>query len=157
MLNGLFTQILLFLLAGLLVAAAIIDLRTRTIPNPLNAAIALLAPLFWLSIDLPPWPGMAIQAAFGVAVFVLLALAFVIGMMGGGDVKMAAAIALWLSLQETIQFLIIMSIVGGLVTVATMVWHKRTKREGKPEVPYGVAIAIGGLAILAQRFLNQFA
>jgi prepilin peptidase CpaA len=31
------------------------------------------------------------------------------------------------------------------------------KKPGKPEVPYGVAIAFGGLAILIQRFLNQFA
>jgi prepilin peptidase CpaA len=29
--------------------------------------------------------------------------------------------------------------------------------EGKTEVPYGVAIAFGGLWLLAQRFLNQFA
>jgi prepilin peptidase CpaA len=30
------------------------------------------------------------------------------------------------------------------------------KRQGRPEIPYGVAIAFGALAILTQRFLNQF-
>jgi prepilin peptidase CpaA len=34
--------------------------------------------------------------------------------------------------------------------------HRARNREGRPEVPYGVAIAFGGIAILAQRFLNQF-
>jgi len=34
--------------------------------------------------------------------------------------------------------------------------HLAGRREGRPEIPYGVAIAFGGLAILTQRFLNQF-
>ena len=42
----------------------------------------------------------------------------------------------------------------GLVVVAI---HRSRKKEGKPQVPYGVAIAFGALAILTQRFLNQFA
>lgn len=157
MINGTFTDILLGILALLLVVAAIIDIRTRTIPNPLNAAIALLAPLFWLSVGLHLWPGVAIQVGIAVAIFLVLSIAFFVGMMGGGDVKMAAAIALWFSPAGTLRFLVFMSLAGGLVTLVTMVWHRRTGREGKPEIPYGVAIAIGALAILAQRFLNQFA
>ena len=50
-----------------------------------------------------------------------------------------------------------MSIAGGILTLAVMAIHRLRSKEGRPEVPYGVAIAIGGLAILAQRFLNQFA
>jgi prepilin peptidase CpaA len=50
-----------------------------------------------------------------------------------------------------------MSIAGGLLTLVVLLVHRLRKKEGRPEVPYGVAIAIGGLAILAQRFLNQFA
>ena len=38
---------------------------------------------------------MAVQLAAGATVFVLLAGAFYAGMMGGGDVKLAAALALW--------------------------------------------------------------
>jgi len=80
-----------------------------------------------------------------------------IGMMGGGDVKMAAAISLWFAPADTLRFLVFMSLAGGLVTLVTMAWHKRVKGEGRPKVPYGVAIAVGGLLILIQRFLNQFA
>jgi prepilin peptidase CpaA len=50
-----------------------------------------------------------------------------------------------------------MSIAGGVLTVVLLVAHRLRSKEGRPQIPYGVAIAIGGLAILAQRFLNQFA
>ena len=152
-----FTDARLALLALILVVAAIIDVRTFTISNRLSLAVALLAPVFWWSVGLPLWPDAAIQLALGAGVFVLLAVAFYAGMMGGGDVKLAAALALWFSPVSTLHFLVFMSIAGGFLTVAVMANHKLRHREGRPEIPYGVAIAIGGLAILAQRFLNQFA
>ena len=157
MTNGMFTEILLGLLALLLVIAAVIDVRTFTISNRLNLAVALLAPLFWWSVGLPLWPGVAIQIALGAAVFGLFAIAFFVGMMGGGDVKLAAAISLWFAPLVTLQFLVFMSIAGGVLTVFVLVRHRVLKKDGRPEVPYGVAIAIGALAILTQRFLNQFA
>ena len=157
MFNGAFTEVLLGLLALLLIVAAVIDVRTFTISNGLNAAVALLAPLYWLSVGLDPWPGMAIQIGVAVAVFALFALTFVIGMMGGGDVKLAAALALWFAPSDTIEFLVLMSLAGGVLTLAILAWHRVKKRPGRPEIPYGVAIAFGGLAILAQRYLNQFA
>src|SRR5690349_16370056 len=157
MFNGAFTQPLLIGLAALLVVAAVIDMRTFMISNRLNATVALLAPLYWLSIALAPWPGTAVQIAAGLTVFGLLAAAFFAGMMGGGDVKLAAALALWFSPASTIKFLILMSIAGGVLTLLILAWHRARKREGRPEIPYGVAIAFGGLAILTQRFLNQFA
>jgi len=156
MFNGVFTEILLGCLAALLVVAAVIDARTFTISNRLNLAVALLAPLYWLSVSLSPWPGIAIQLAAGAAVFAILAGAFYAGMMGGGDVKLAAALALWFPPGITVKFLVLMSIAGGVLTLGLLAWHRARQRTGRPEIPYGVAIACGGLAILAQRFLNQF-
>ena len=157
MFNGAFTEMLLGLLAVILVVAAVIDVRTFTISNGLNLTVALLAPLFWWSAGLTVWPGAAIQVAVAGGVFVLLAAAFYAGMMGGGDVKLAAALALWFSPASTIKFLVLMSLAGGVLTLLVVAWHRLKKREGRPEIPYGVAIAFGGLAILTQRFLNQFA
>ena len=157
MFNGAFTEVLLGLLALLLIVAAAIDVRTFTISNGLNAAVALLAPLYWLSVGLDPWPGMAVQVGVAAAVFALFAVTFFIGMMGGGDVKLAAALALWFAPADTIKFLVLMSLAGGVLTLAILAWHRLKKRPGRPEIPYGVAIAFGGLAILAQRYLNQFA
>jgi prepilin peptidase CpaA len=50
-----------------------------------------------------------------------------------------------------------MSAAGGLVTLAVVAVHRARSGRGKPEIPYGLAIAYGGLAILAQPFLNHFA
>ena len=157
MFNVTFTDLLLLALAAILVVAAAIDVRTFTISNRLNLTVALLAPAYWLSIALTPWPGMAIQLAAGGIVFVLLAGAFYAGMMGGGDVKLAAALALWFSPAGTVKFLVLMSIAGGVLTLGILAWHRARRGVGRPEIPYGVAIAFGGLAILTQRFLNHFA
>ena len=157
MFNGPFTDFLLLTLAAILVVAAVIDVRTFTISNRLNLTVALLAPVYWVSVALSPWPGMAVQVAAAATVFLLLACAFFAGMMGGGDVKLAAALALWFSPFATIRFLVLMSIAGGVLTLVLLAWHHAKRREGNPEIPYGVAIAFGGLAILTQRFFNQFA
>ena len=157
MFDGAITNFLLIGLAALLLVAAVIDIRTFTISNRLNLTVALMAPLYWLSIALPLWPGVGIQIAAGAGVFALLAAAFYAGVMGGGDVKLAAALALWFSPASTLKFLILMSLAGGVLTLAVLAWHRFKRREGRPEIPYGVAIAFGGLAILTQRFLNQFA
>ena len=156
MTNAAFTEILLGILALLLVVAAVIDVRTFTISNRLNLGVALMAPLYWWSAHLPLWPDIGIQVAVAAGVFALLAVAFYAGMMGGGDVKLAAALALWFSPQSTLRFLVFMSIAGGVLTLVVVGLHRLKKKPGKPEVPYGVAIAVGGLLILIQRFLNQF-
>ena len=157
MINVGFSELLIMALATMLIVAAVVDIRTFTISNRLNLAVAASAPLFWWSIQLPVWPHAAAQAAVAVGVFGLLAAAFYAGMMGGGDVKLAAALSLWFSPASTLKFLVIMSIAGGLLTLVLLAVHRARRKEGRPKIPYGVAIAVGGLAILAQRFLNQFA
>ena len=157
MMNPGFTHAMLGLLAILLLVAAVIDMRTFTISNRFTLAVALMAPLFWWSIALPLWPNVAAQVAMATAVFVVLAAAFYAGLMGGGDVKLAAALTLWFSPASTVRFLVLMSIAGGVLTLILWAVHRMRKRPGRPSIPYGVAIAFGGIAILAQRFLNQFA
>ncbi|MBA3670379.1 MAG: prepilin peptidase [Sphingomonas sp.] len=96
---------------ALLVVAAIIDVRTFTIANRLNLTVAGLAPLYWLATGLPLWPQIAVQVAIAAGVFLLLAGAFYAGLMGRGDVKLAAALALWFSPASTLRFLVFMSLV----------------------------------------------
>ena len=157
MINETFTDALVVLLAAMLVWAAVVDVRTFTISNKLNLAIALMAPLFWWATGIDLWPDAAIRVAVAVGVFLLFAIAFQLGAMGGGDVKLAAALALWFAPGDTVRLIILMSLAGGLLTLVVLGVHRARKKEGRPEVPYGVAIAFGGLWLLAQRFLNQFA
>ena len=151
-----FSWFLLALLASTLVAAAVSDWRSRIISNRLNAAIALLAIPFWWASDLALWPGIAVQLGLAAAVFAAFALMFSLGLMGGGDVKMAAAIALWLPPLTMFKLLLIMSVAGGVLTLALLIPHRIAKSAGNPEIPYGIAIAFAGLWLIGERFLNQF-
>ena len=153
---GVIADFLVALLAAMLIVAATGDVRSRIIPNWLNAAIALLAIPFWWLSGLAPWPDMAAQLAVSAALLALFALLFRFGMMGGGDVKLVAALALWLPFAAVVKLLVIMSIAGGLLSAAMLV-RRRFHGNGEPvEVPYGVAIAFGGFWLIGERFLNQF-
>jgi prepilin peptidase CpaA len=147
---------LLGLLVLMLLAASWCDLKSRTIPNQLNLAIALLAIPFWWSVGLALWPDAAIQIGVALTVFALFAIAFALGAMGGGDVKLVGALALWLPFQAVVLLLFIMSVAGGVLTLAMFLRHKLARNQGQLEIPYGVAIAFGGLWLISERFLNQF-
>ena len=155
--NEILVDALCALLAVMLLWAAVVDIRTFTISNGLNLAIALLAPLFWWATATDLWPDAAIRVGVAAGVFLLFALAFQVGAMGGGDVKLATALALWFAPGDTLFLIVLMSLAGGVLTLIVLGVHRARKLQGRPEVPYGVAIAFGGLWLLAQRFLNQFA
>src|SRR5687767_7570680 len=93
--KSLLTDLLCAILAAMLLCAAVIDIRTRIIANRLNLAIAVMAPLFWYATGVELWPDAAIRVGVAIAVFLLFAVAFQMGAMGGGDVKLAGALALW--------------------------------------------------------------
>ena len=158
MMNGGFTQILATILAALLVWAAIVDLRTRTIPDWLSIAVALMAPLFWWADGIAFYPDAVERICGAFLIFTIFFGMFALGGMGGGDVKLGTAFGLWFAPLATLKFFVVTSLAGGLVSIAAWIYHhKFRRRQGKTEVPYGVAIAFGGLWLLAQRFLNQFA
>jgi prepilin peptidase CpaA len=151
-------------LAALLAWAVWRDLSCRTISNRLNACVALLAPISWYSAGLVPWPDMAFQVGLALIVFALFAGAFALGMMGGGDVKLITALALWRVpllpgeawFAPLLALLVIMALAGGVLTLVMVIRHRWQKAEGQPEIPYGVAIAVGALASYGERYLNQF-
>lgn len=156
--SGETSQILLLsMLTVLLVAAAVTDIRSRIISNRLNIAIATLAPLYWLATGIPAWPDMALQFALGIGIFGVFAALFALGLMGGGDVKLLAAVALWFPWQAIGMLLLIMAMIGGVVTVITLVHHRMSQRLGQPEVPYGVAISLAAMWLVGQRFVYHFA
>lgn len=150
------STILLVVLGLILVSAGIEDARKREIANWKNAAIALLAVPWWIAGGLPLWPDVAIQIGIAVAVFALFAAAFHFGMMGGGDVKMIGALALWFPFQPLLTMLIIMSLAGGAITLLMLIDKWLRRQSGQPEVPYGIAIAIAALLTIREPILNQF-
>ncbi len=148
--------ILLGLLVLILVSAGIEDARIREISNWKNAAIALLALPWWVAMGLSPWPDMAIQLGVALGVFALFAAAFHFGMMGGGDVKMIAALALWFPFDKLVTLLVIMSLAGGAITLVMLIEKWIRRRSEQPEVPYGIAIAIAALLTIREPIFNPF-
>jgi prepilin peptidase CpaA len=152
-----FASILLAMLGLLLVWAGIEDARTREIANWKNAAIALLAPAWWWASGLSLWPGVAFQLVLAAIVFALFLGAFALRQMGGGDVKLIAALALWLPLQPLMTMLLTMAVLGGVLTLLMLGDKYLRKCPDLLEIPYGVAIAIAGLLALREPIFNQFA
>ncbi|NML06061.1 prepilin peptidase [Sphingomonas sp. G-3-2-10] len=152
----LFVTFLLVALGLLLVSAGIEDARIREIANWKNALIALMAPLWWWANGLSLWPDVGMQVGVALVVFAFFAGAFALGQMGGGDVKMIGALALWLPVQPLIWMLVLMSLLGGALTLVMLI-EKWLRKNGNPvEIPYGVAIAIATLIVIREPIINHF-
>ena len=146
------SHLLAALLALGLLYAAYTDWRRRQIDNWLNAVIALAAPLFWFACGL----GLADigwQFALALGSFVLLAGLFAMGAMGGGDVKLLTALALWIKPMLFLQLVTIMAVAGGVLTIGFAFWHIARRNRHRIAIPYGLAIAFGGLWVLAANYL----
>jgi prepilin peptidase CpaA len=151
-------QIILVLGIALFVVAIYGDVKTLQIPNKLVIAVAALG-LIRLALigDL----SVALYTV-GASAFVLIGafLLFWRGFVGGGDAKLITATALLVGYHNLFSFLVLMSLCGLLVTLAVLVTGFRGWRSqvdvGSPEpqpksrlaVPYGVAIAGGGIVTL---------
>lgn len=154
------------LFAAALVWAAAGDARRLLIPNRIVVGIAALYPIFVLASPI----GVAWLAALGIgiAAFALGAVLFACGCAGGGDVKLIAATALWAGPDLIAPFLIVTALAGGGVAIAVsrpvraVIRRLGPVSDGIPAclpalksgpVPYGIAIACGGLFV-AQRLAS---
>ena len=152
MLDDPFKYGLLAALAIALLIAAFTDLRSRQIGNWLTGAIALGAPLFWWASGLSLWPGVALQIGVALAAFAVLAGLFALRAMGGGDVKLLTALALWIEPLWFVKLVVIMALLGGVLTLVFGAWHIARRRKDRLAIPYGVAIATAGLWVLSAHY-----
>ncbi len=131
---------------GLFVWAAMRDAASRIIPNRIVAALAALG-LMRLGLALAGGAGWAAAVDLGVAAGVLVAGAVLHGarLLGGGDVKLLAAGALWLGAAATPQFLIWTALAGGVLALAHLAIRRLRAGQGDPRLPYGIAIAAAGV------------
>jgi prepilin peptidase CpaA len=154
MLQELFSYALVCALAIALVIAAVTDLRRREIDNWLNLAIALGAPLFWFATDMSLLD-VGFQLALAVVTFLVLLILFSLGQMGGGDLKLLTALALWIHPLWFMRLIVVMAMAGGLLTVVLWIAHKAKKDKGKMAVPYGIAISVAGIWVIASQYLPE--
>jgi len=127
--GGIFSYALLAILATGLLVAAYTDLQRRQIDNRLTGAIALAAPVFWYAAGLS-FTEIGYQLGLALAVFIVTAILFALRQMGGGDVKLLAALALWIAPLAFIKLLVIMALIGGAASVGGAAFNVQ-RREGE--------------------------
>ena len=105
----------------LTIAAAFSDLRTRTIPNWLVLAGLTLG--FGINFYLFRWTGIgrsALGAALAVAIYLPL---FALRAMGGGDLKLMAAVGAMVGARNWFVIFMLTAILGGIAAVAILLWR----------------------------------
>ncbi len=149
--------LLIFPLA--VIGAAITDATRYIIPNRLSAALAVAFVPTALAAGLP-LSAVALYAAVGVAALAVGVALFALRVIGGGDAKLAAACMLWLGPVTAVPFLMWTAVAGGALAVGLLAarrmpasmrtfgpgWIGRLLQQGG-DVPYGIAIAVGALAV----------
>ncbi len=160
-------------LPALLAAAGAFDLMSYTIPNIIpGAMIALFIPFIivialgggmsWSEIGLHLMCG-ALGLAAGMALFAA-------GWVGGGDAKLFAAALLWLGWDALLDYTIMASILGGVLTLVLLALRRMPLpsflvkqpwlahlSDHKAGVPYGVALAMAALLVLPDTRIFQIA
>ncbi len=110
---------------GASLGGAVIDIRTRRIPN------WLCGPLFLGGLIWSAWQKGAYGAAEGFAAGVVMAFPFVLLFMlaggGAGDAKLTAAIGCWLSIKEALIALACIGIAGGILGIIVALYKRRLK------------------------------
>src|SRR5271166_7143144 len=101
--------------AGLMATAALEDCRRLIIPNGLVLGLCALWPLHLATAPMLSLPAAGSAAICAAAVFVVGALLFSRGLIGGGDVKLLAAATLWAGPGATLPLLFLTGLIGGLL------------------------------------------
>jgi prepilin peptidase CpaA len=155
-------------LTTLLGLSVLFDVRSRRIPNALTVAglVAVLVLRGWLGVS------ALVDGVEGAGVGLALALVpFALGMLGGGDVKLLAAVGGFMGPERFIGAFLAVAVVGGVLGLLEALRHSAAgevmsrsfavvknlalfgragyrptlESEGAITVPYGVAIAVGSL------------
>lgn len=164
--------LLILALVGTLAWAAVNDALWFRIPNAVPIAILALYPLYLL-VGGQGLAQLHWALALALGVFLIGAFMFSRGWMGGGDVKLLAALALWAGPARFPELIVMTSIAGGVLALvaflpgraAALSWLAMNLRialqlpeaprtaTGRRTIPYGVAIAVGGLHMCGQLYM----
>ncbi|HET9810996.1 MAG TPA: prepilin peptidase [Sphingomicrobium sp.] len=147
---------LLILLCVLLVIAAVEDAMRLRISNILVVAVAAgaIAAMALTPFSISVWQNVV----FAIVLLAGGTLLFATGNVGGGDVKLFAAVGLWADFERAIVLLAAIFISGGLLALGVILSRLLFKREKisaskrSKSVPYAVAIAIGALIVIAIQY-----
>ena len=154
-------SLLLILVAAAVLTAAVYDAATLIIPNWISLVLIALFPAAALAAGLT-WAEVGMHAGVGFASLLVGVALFAGGIIGGGDAKLFAAVALFIGASAFLPFLFMVALAGGVLACVIIglrslpstgltvyaPWLERIVPKAKTGIPYGVAIAAGALAAL---------
>lgn len=157
---------------GMLLYSAASDVATRRIPNA--ASMIIIASFLVAGVASPDRVDILGGLWVAAAIFAVGFLGFVFGKVGGGDVKLMAAMGLWAGPSAAIDYLVMTGLAGGALALMyllpeiahAMTWLRAHAERLAPALqsaggpgdvktvglPYGVAIAAGGVFVLWSRY-----
>jgi prepilin peptidase CpaA len=171
------SSFLIILLSGILIIAAVIDIRVRKIPNLLTFP-AMVAGLFYHSVA-NSWHGLIFSAeglGLGIGLFLI---PYMMGGMGAGDAKLMGAIGAIVGPKGVLTAALFTAVAGGIYALVVLLFNMQyfkgfiernaimmktfaytrnlipipaDKSEKKPRLCYGVAIAIGTFSYVLMDF-----
>ena len=136
--------LLLFIFCCAVILISLIDYELQIIPDSLVLILAA-GGFLYSSLYLP---GGLLNGLFGsVFAFSVMLAIFLIsrGGMGGGDVKLSAAAGLWLGFENTVIFLLLSFISGGIISILLMITGVKNKQDA---IPFGPFLCAGAFAAL---------
>ncbi len=145
----------------LVVWAAITDFMTMTIANRVSIGLAA-AGLVALAVSAPPLAVVGAHLGAAALVFAVGFACFAFGWMGGGDVKFAAAVALWLGWGHLLDYAMTFTVYGGLLTLLVLFSDRvldplpalkvgfLARFQENRRVPYGIALSAAALQIFPE-------
>lgn len=163
-----FVPMLLTVVGAIIIVAAVYDAATLTIPNWLSGVLFGLFPVVALATGLS-LGDTGVHAAVGLGALIAGMVLFAFHWIGGGDAKFFAAVSLYMGMSSVGVYLVTVVVAGGVLAFillgarwvakfgVPMDWFLRFTRGGSV-IPYGIAIAFGGLAVLpeTQLFATSF-
>jgi prepilin peptidase CpaA len=146
----------------LVIFAAVRDAVSYTIPNWIS--LALIVGFFVAAFAVGvPLPQIGWSALIGVGALAVGIALWAFKWIGGGDAKLFGAAAIWMGWPAAVDFVLVTTLAGGALAIVLLSlrspllrplvvsgprWFARLAEPGEP-VPYGLAIAAGGLAAFA--------
>ena len=129
-------------LSALLAVAALCDLKSRTIPNLLPALTALAGLVLATPGSSHEWLDRALSASLicGGALAIYLC-----GGVGGGDLKLLGAVALWIPTGGILAFLTALSVWTVLQSGFSLAVMGNRSEWRKHQLPYAISIAAAGV------------
>ena len=159
------TALLIAIAPAGLALAAVTDIAERRISNKLTIALALAYPLVALALGLGVGE-IAQSAMIGLGLLAFGFALFALNVFGGGDAKLIAAVGPWMGLSAFPEFLFFTALSGGVLALAALCARSLEAQLAAPraqwisrifpkntELPYGVAIAAGGILAYPQSAL----